>query len=49
VLVYYDKTYRTGLKGRDLSRVIRVPVTDGIVERNAALVLKAGALTGVNN
>jgi len=49
VLVYYDKTYRTGLKGRDLSRVIRVPVADGIVERNAALVLKAGALTGVNN
>jgi tRNA 2-selenouridine synthase len=49
VLVYYDKTYRTGLKGRDVSRVIQVPVADGVVERNAGLVLAAaeGVVTGV--
>jgi len=41
VLVYYDKTYRTGVKGRDVSRVVPVPVRDGDVVRNAGLVLAA--------
>ncbi|MBS1606201.1 MAG: tRNA 2-selenouridine(34) synthase MnmH [Bacteroidetes bacterium] len=50
VLVYYDKTYRTGLKARDVSRVVSVSAGDGAVERNAALVLKAaaGTVMGVN-
>jgi tRNA 2-selenouridine synthase len=47
VLVYYDKTYRTGLKGRDMNRVVAVPVKDGVVERNAELVLAAAEGVGV--
>ncbi|WP_431211079.1 hypothetical protein ACQ86N_34875 [Puia sp. P3] len=47
VLVYYDKTYRTGLKGRDMNRVVVVPVKDGVVERNAELVLAAAEGVGV--
>ncbi|MBN9385517.1 MAG: tRNA 2-selenouridine(34) synthase MnmH [Chitinophagaceae bacterium] len=41
VLVYYDKTYRTGLRGRDAGRIVQVPVQDGRVEENAMLVLSA--------
>lgn len=40
-LVYYDKTYRTGLRGRDPGRIIQVPVQDGFAQENAALVLAA--------
>jgi tRNA 2-selenouridine synthase len=41
VLVYYDKTYRTGLKGRDDRRIVEVPVKDGNAVENAGLVLAA--------
>jgi len=49
VLVYYDKAYRTALKGRDGGRVIPVPVGDGVVERSAELVLAAaeGMVVGI--
>jgi len=42
VLVYYDKTYRTGLQGRDAEHIIKVPVAGGSAAINATLVLKAG-------
>jgi len=42
VLVYYDKTYRTGLEGRDAEHIINVPVASGDATINATLVLKAG-------
>jgi len=41
VLVYYDKTYRTGLLGRDKSRIVPVPVQDGHAGENAGRVLAA--------
>jgi tRNA 2-selenouridine synthase len=40
VLVYYDKTYRTGLQTRQ-GRVIPVPVQDGHAMKNARFVLEA--------
>jgi len=42
VLVYYDKTYRTGLVGRDVEHIIKVPVAGGDAAINATLVLRAG-------
>lgn len=42
VLVYYDKTYRTGLEGRDPEHIIKVPVAGGDAAINATLVLQAG-------
>jgi tRNA 2-selenouridine synthase len=45
VLVYYDKTYRSGLRGRDPGRIVQVPVQDGHAAGNAALVLAAAAET----
>jgi tRNA 2-selenouridine synthase len=42
VLVYYDKTYRTGVLGRDAATIIKVPVTGSSADVNATLVLKAG-------
>lgn len=41
VLVYYDKTYRTGLQGRDAGHIIKVPVAEGSADTNATLVLTA--------
>jgi tRNA 2-selenouridine synthase len=41
VLVYYDKTYRTGLQGRGDGHIIKVPVAEGSAGINAALVLTA--------
>jgi len=41
VLVYYDKTYRTGLRVRDAGRIVQVPVQDGRAGENAELVLAA--------
>jgi tRNA 2-selenouridine synthase len=41
VLVYYDKTYRTGLKSRDPGRVVPVPVQDRNAVENAQQVLAA--------
>jgi len=41
VLVYYDKTYRTGLQGRDARHIIKVPVAEGSADTNATLVLTA--------
>jgi tRNA 2-selenouridine synthase len=42
VLVYYDKTYRTGMEDRSDKQIIKVPVTGGDEAINATLVLKAG-------
>ena len=42
VLIYYDKTYRTGLQGRDDEHIIKVPVAGGNAAINATLVLQAG-------
>ncbi|HEY4207520.1 MAG TPA: tRNA 2-selenouridine(34) synthase MnmH [Puia sp.] len=41
VLVYYDKTYRTGLQGREAGRIMAVPVTSGDAGMNATRVLTA--------
>lgn len=40
VLVYYDKTYRTGLKGRDAGRIIGIPVDNADAAANASRVLE---------
>jgi len=40
-LVYYDKTYRTGLRGRDTSRIVAVEVQEGYAEENAMRILAA--------
>lgn len=40
-LIYYDKTYRTGLRSRDPGRIVQVPVQDGHAADNAAWVLAA--------
>jgi tRNA 2-selenouridine synthase len=40
-LIYYDKTYRTGLAGRDGASIIDVPVASGCADANATLVLSA--------
>jgi len=41
VLVYYDKTYRTGLNGRDPAGRVPLAVKDGDAAANAALLLDA--------
>jgi tRNA 2-selenouridine synthase len=41
VLVYYDKTYRTGLAGRSPANIIPMPVPDTDAAVNAARILKA--------
>lgn len=48
VLVYYDKTYRTGLRSRDPGSIVQVPVQDGHAADNAALVLAAADTSPVS-
>ncbi|HVU58296.1 MAG TPA: tRNA 2-selenouridine(34) synthase MnmH [Puia sp.] len=45
VLVYYDKTYRTGVQGRDAGCIIKVPVSNGDAGINTTLVLTAAEQT----
>jgi len=47
MLVYYDKTYRTGLKGKAAGRIVQVPVKDRDAVENAGLVLAAFATNPV--